>query len=79
MRKNREGEYTVEREFLGQIPWEEAVLRGAPGKHRRKNPGRKRQRRAEIEGRGFRGQISRQRIYPAVQGGWGTGRKATAL
>ena len=27
MRKNREGEYTVEREFLGQIPWEEAVFR----------------------------------------------------
>ena len=31
MRKNREGEYTVEREFLGQIPWEEAVFSGAPG------------------------------------------------
>ena len=27
MRKNREGEYTVEREFLGQIPWGEAVFR----------------------------------------------------
>ena len=27
MRKNREGEYTVAREFLGQIPWEEADLR----------------------------------------------------
>ena len=27
MRKNREGEYTVEREFLGHIAWEDAVLR----------------------------------------------------